>query len=68
MRGGSVPDPGLEPDPNRYFLDLLDPDPVPSLIFTDRDPALELAPDPGPSINKQKMKKSLVFHCFVTYL
>jgi hypothetical protein len=46
------------------FLGFLDPDPDPSLICSDWDMALDLAPDPGRSINKQKMKKNY----FVTYL
>jgi hypothetical protein len=36
----------LEPDPYRMFLDLLDPDPDPSVRGMD--------PDPDPSITKQK--------------
>ncbi len=42
------------------FLNFLDLQPDPQFFLT--------APDPDPSINKQKMKKNLDFYCFVTSL
>ncbi len=40
------------------FLGLLDPDPDPSVRVMDPDPALE--PDLDPSLNKKKVRKTLI--------
>jgi hypothetical protein len=47
------------------FWVLLDPDPYPQLICT--DPGLALAPDPYPSMDKEKNEENLDIYCFVTF-